>query len=178
MFLTVLPIAVIVTALALRRLPNVGEPQQVGIDWFSVVVAAGGFGGLVFGLSRFGQGLGAEPWLVVGARVVAIVIFVLRQFHMQRHGNPLLDQRTFRHSVFTRAVLLLSVAFMAMLGSMLLLTLYLQTVRGLSALEAGLLVMPGGLAMGLLGPRVGRIFDQFASHPQMITEPICIALSL
>ena len=45
---------------------------------------------------------------------------------------------------------------MAMLGSMILLPLYLQNVRGLSPLQTGLLVMPGGLAMGLLGPSVGR----------------------
>ena len=49
----------------------------------------------------------------------------------------------------------MSVAFMAMLGSMILLPLYLQDVRGLTPLQTGLLVMPGGLAMGLLGPRVG-----------------------
>ena len=53
----------------------------------------------------------------------------------------------------------MSVAFMAMLGSMILLPLYLQNVRGMSPLATGLLVMPGGLAMGLLGPRVGRVYD-------------------
>ena len=62
----------------------------------------------------------------------------------------------------------MSVAFMAMLGSMILLPLYLQDVRGLSPLQTGLLVMPGGLAMGLLGPRVGAIFDRFGSRPLVI----------
>ncbi|WP_237565592.1 MDR family MFS transporter [Ornithinimicrobium cavernae] len=178
MFLTVLPIAVVVTIAALRRLPNVGEPRQVGIDWFSVVVAALGFGGLVFGLSRFGQGLGALPWLLVGGSLVTITVFVLRQLQLQRRGNPLLDLRTFRHRVFTRAVLLLSVAFMAMLGAMLLLPLYLQQVRGLSALEAGLLVMPGGIAMGLLGPRVGRVFDRFGSRVLIIPGAVGVALAM
>lgn len=49
----------------------------------------------------------------------------------------------------------MSLGFMAMLGSMILLPIYLQNLRGLSPLETGLLVMPGGLAMGLLGPVVG-----------------------
>ena len=52
-----------------------------------------------------------------------------------------------------------------MLGSMILLPLYLQNLRGLSPLETGLLVMPGGLAMGLLGPTVGKLFDRFGSRP-------------
>lgn len=178
MFLTVLPIAVVVTVLALRKLPNVGEPQQVSIDWLSVVVAAVGFGGLVFGLSRFGQGLGAQPWLMVGGSVLAIVLFVVRQLVLQRRGNPLLDLRTFRHPVFTRAVLLLSVSFMAMLGAMMLLPLYLQQVRGLTALETGLLVMPGGIAMGLLGPRVGQIFDRYGSRMLIIPGAIGVALAM
>ncbi|WP_256837591.1 MDR family MFS transporter [Ornithinimicrobium faecis] len=178
MFLTVLPIAVVVTILALRKLPNVGEPQQVSIDWLSVVVAALGFGGLVFGLSRFGQGLGAQPWVMVGVSVLAILGFVLRQLHLQRRGNPLLDLRTFRRPVFTKAVVLLSVSFMAMLGAMMLLPLYLQQARGLSALEAGLMVMPGGIAMGLLGPRVGHIFDRFGSRLLIIPGAVGIALAM
>ena len=44
---------------------------------------------------------------------------------------------------------------------MILLPLYLQNVRGLSSLETGLLLLPGGLVMGLLGPFVGRLFDKF-----------------
>ena len=178
MFLTVLPIALVVTVVALRRLPNVGEPQQIGIDWFSAAVAALGFGGLVFGLSRFGQGLGELPWLMVGASAVAILVFVLRQLQLQKRGNPLLDLRTFRHPVFTRAVLLLSVSFMAMLGAMMLLPLYLQQVRGLTALETGLLVMPGGVAMGLLGPQVGRAFDRFGSRVLIIPGSIGVALAM
>ncbi|WP_114907835.1 MDR family MFS transporter [Ornithinimicrobium murale] len=178
MFFTVLPIAVVVTIAALRKLPNVGEPQQIGIDWFSVVIAALGFGGLVFGLSRFGQGLGAQPWLLVGGSLLAILVFVLRQLQLQRRGNPLLDLRTFRRPIFTRAVVLLSVSFMAMLGAMLLLPLYLQQVRGLTALEAGLLVMPGGVAMGVLGPRVGRVFDRYGSRLLIIPGSIGIALAM
>ena len=58
----------------------------------------------------------------------------------------------------------MSIAFMAMLGSMILLQLYLQNVRGMSPLATGMLVMPGGLAMGLLGPRVGRVYDARGSR--------------
>ena len=62
----------------------------------------------------------------------------------------------------------MSAAFMALLGSMILLPLYLQNLRGLTPLETGLLVMPGGLAMGLLGPQVGKLYDRFGSRPLVI----------
>jgi DHA2 family lincomycin resistance protein-like MFS transporter len=67
---------------------------------------------------------------------------------------------------------------MAMLGAMMLLPLYLQQVRGLTALETGLLVMPGGIAMGLLGPRVGRVFDRLGSRLLIIPGAIGIALAM
>jgi DHA2 family lincomycin resistance protein-like MFS transporter len=67
---------------------------------------------------------------------------------------------------------------MAMLGAMILLPLYLQEVRGLSPLETGLLVMPGGLAMGLMGPRVGALFDRFGSRLLVLPGSIAIVLSL
>ncbi len=91
---------------------------------------------------------------------------------------PLLDLRTLRHRTYTVALIMMSVAFMAMLGSMILLPLYLQNVRGLSPLETGLLVMPGGLAMGLLGPTVGRLFDKFGGRVLVIPGAIGIMLAL
>ncbi|MGO4616897.1 MFS transporter, partial [Nocardia sp. 2TAF39] len=56
LFVLVLPIAGVVTWLGLRQLENVGEPRAGGIDSASVALAALGFGGLVFGLSRFESG--------------------------------------------------------------------------------------------------------------------------
>jgi DHA2 family lincomycin resistance protein-like MFS transporter len=72
----------------------------------------------------------------------------------------------------------MAVAFMAMLGSMILLPLYLQDVRGLDALQTGLLVMPGGLLMGLLGPSVGRWFDRFGGRRLVVPGSFGIAAAL
>lgn len=177
-FAVVLPIALAVAVVGLSRLENVGEPQPGAIDWTSVVLAAFGFGGVVYGLSQLGAGDLSNPLLIVGVGVAAIVTFVLRQLRLQRTGTPLLDLRTLTHTVYRRSLLLMSVAFMAMLGSMILLPLYLQDLRGLSPLETGLLVMPGGLAMGLLGPKVGQIFDRFGSRPLVVPGSIGITVSL
>jgi MFS transporter, DHA2 family, lincomycin resistance protein len=177
-FAVVLPIALAVMFFGLGRLENVGEPQPGSIDWPSVALAASGFGGLVFGLSQFGAGDLGSPLLIVGFGVAAIVTFVLRQLRLQRTGTPLLDLRTLTHAIYRRSVLLMSVAFMAMLGSMILLPLYLQDLRGLSPLETGLLVMPGGLAMGLLGPKVGRIFDRLGGRPLVVPGSIGMTVSL
>lgn len=178
LFVFVLPIAAAVTWFGLRNLENIGEPQTGSVDWLSVVLSALGFGGLVFGLSRFGDGSITTPVVIVVAGVVLIAAFALRQIRLQRTGSPLLDLRVLLSSVYAKALVLMAVAFLAMLGSMILLPLYLQNLRGLSPLQTGLLVMPGGLAMGLLGPTVGRLFDRFGGRVLVIPGAIGIAAAL
>ncbi|WP_341927916.1 MDR family MFS transporter [Nocardioides psychrotolerans] len=180
MFGLVLPVAAAIAVVGLRRLPDVGEPVASSLDWLSVALAAGGFGPLVYGLSQLGADGGPTyvPFLTLGLGVALVVAFVLRQLQLQRGGTPLLDLRTLTHRTYALALVLMSIAFMAMLGSMILLPLYLQGVRGLSELQAGLLVMPGGLAMGLLGPTVGRLFDRVGGRPLVIPGAIGVLVAL
>jgi MFS transporter, DHA2 family, lincomycin resistance protein len=180
LFLAVLPIAALVTLFGLRRVDNISDTQVSSIDWLSVGVAALGFGGLVYGLSLFGDsdgraGLGIG---IVAAGVATIAVFVIRQLRLQRNGVPLMDMRVLGHRAYTLSLILMSIGFLAMLGSMILLPLYLQNLRGLSPLETGLLVMPGGLAMGLLGPTVGKVFDRFGSRPLVLPGSIATFLAL
>jgi DHA2 family lincomycin resistance protein-like MFS transporter len=180
MFGIVLPIALLVTVLGLRRLTNHGVQQSSAVDWFSVAAAALGFGVLVYGLSELGADSSAvvPPPAMIVFGLAAVAVFVWRQLVLQRTDRPLLDLRTLRHRTFTISLALMAVAFMAMLGSMILLPLYLQGVRGLSALQTGLLVMPGGLVMGLMGPRVGKWYDRYGSRPLVVPGSIAITVAL
>ncbi|CAB4751255.1 unannotated protein [freshwater metagenome] len=180
LFLVVLPIAVLITVVSLRRLPDVGEPTAGRVDVASVVLAALGFGSLVYGLSGLGEGAGgsvpAEVPAVLGLLVVGL--FVHRQLRLQRTGEPLLDLRTLSHRTYAVSISLMAVAFMAMLAALILLPLYLQDVRGLSPLATGLVVAPGGILMGLLGPRVGRAFDRVGSRPLVVPGAIGMVVAL
>ena len=177
-FAFVLPIAAAVGYAGLRQLENVGEAQVSKVSWFSVVLAASGFATLVYGLSEIGNGSAGEvtSFVLVGAALVAA--FVGYQLHLQRTDAPLLDLRTLKHRTYAVSLLLMSAAFMAFLGSMILLPLYLQNIRGLSELQTGLLVMPGGLAMGLLGPQVGKLYDRLGSRPLVIPGSIGMVVAL
>jgi DHA2 family lincomycin resistance protein-like MFS transporter len=159
-FLVVLPIAAAIGVIGMQRLRNVGVPVPGTIDWWSVLIAALGFGTLVYGLSEIGAvGDHTTAYAALTIGVLGVGGFIWRQILLQREDKPLLDLRTLKLRVFSISLGAMSVAFMAMLGSMILLQLYLQNVRGMSPLATGMLVMPGGLAMGLLGPRVGRVYD-------------------
>lgn len=177
-FAVVLPIAAVVAFFGFRQLPNVGEPQASKVSWLSVALAALGFGSLVYGLSEIGAGGWAETtaFIVVGA--VLVTAFAIYQLVLQRSESPLLDLRTLTHRTYAVTLVLMSAAFMAFLGSMILLPLYLQDLRGLSELQTGLLVMPGGLTMGLLGPQVGKVYDRFGSRPLVIPGSIGMVVAL
>jgi DHA2 family lincomycin resistance protein-like MFS transporter len=178
-FLVVLPIAAAIGVLGERRLINVGEPVAGRVDWASVVIAAMGFGSLVYGLSEVGvQGDHTIAYAALVVGVVGIGAFIWRQLVLQRSDRPLLDLRTLRIRVFSLSLGVMAVAFMAMLGSMILLQLYLQNVRGMSPLATGMLVMPGGLAMGLLGPWVGRVFDSYGARVLVIPGAVGLVASM
>ncbi len=180
MFGIVLPVALAISYLGLRRLTDLGEPQKGSVDWFSVSLSAVGFGGFVYGLSQLGADQSAlvSPVLLILVGAAAIGVFVRRQLVLQRTGSPLLDLRTLRQRTYTVSLCLMAMAFMAMLGSMILLPLYLQDVRQLTVLQTGLLVMPGGVAMGLLGPSVGRAFDRYGSRPLVVPGATGIVIAL
>jgi DHA2 family lincomycin resistance protein-like MFS transporter len=80
--------------------------------------------------------------------------------------------------MFTVSVLLMVVGMMALFGAVILLPLYLQEIRGLGSLETGLVLLPGGLAMGLLGPVIGRIFDRVGPLPLTVSGSVLMVLSL
>jgi MFS transporter, DHA2 family, lincomycin resistance protein len=180
LFGLVLPAVVLIVVLGLRRMTNYGELSGGPIDWLSVVAAALGFGGLVYGVSQLGAGRAASVWpaVPITAATVVIVLFVWRQLRLQRAGHPLLDLRTLKVRTFSISLAVLSMGFMAMLGTVILLPMYLQEVRGLSALQTGLVVMPGGVVMGLMGPSVGRLFDRLGGRPLVVPGAAGVLLAL
>ena len=86
LFGLVLPVALVITWLSLRKLTDVGETREARLDVPSVVLAALGFGTLVYGLSRIGadaaSGLPAPALVAAGLALVAV--FVLRQLSLQK----------------------------------------------------------------------------------------------
>ncbi|WP_457947631.1 MDR family MFS transporter [Pseudarthrobacter sp. alpha12b] len=184
MFVFVLPVALAALAIGAKYLTNVGEVEKGKLDVLSVILTVPAFGGLVYGLSQIGGGHGGQAGPSAGAiaalviGVAALTVFVLRQVRLQKAAAPLLDLRAFNLRMFTVSVLLMVVAMMALFGGVILLPLYLQEVRGLGSLETGLALLPGGLAMGLLGPLIGRAFDKVGPLPLTVTGSILMVAAL
>ncbi|MFG1922948.1 MDR family MFS transporter [Cryptosporangium sp. NPDC048952] len=179
LFLVVLPIALLSLALGAWKVRNVTTPRRAHLDVLSLLLSAAGFGGLIYGLSSLGEGSGhASPWIPVLVGVVALALFVRRQRALQHGRGPLMDLRVFAHRSFTVSVLVMIAGFMSLFGALILLPIYLQSVHGMSTLAAGLLVLPGGLAMGALSPIVGRLYDRFGPRPLVLPGTVVLSAAL
>jgi DHA2 family lincomycin resistance protein-like MFS transporter len=179
MFWLVLPIAIGALILGAARIENVTEPRRIPVDGLSVVLSAFAFGGLIYGLSSLGEaarGHVAMPvWIPLVVGSMALALFTVRQFRLQKGDRALLDLRTFASKTFTIATTMLVISMLALFGTIIVIPIYVQNVLGLDPLTTGLLLLPGGLLMGLLGPIVGRVYDRHG--PTVLVVPGSIIVS-
>lgn len=184
MFWIVLPIALVALVAGALRLRVEAETTRAPLDVASVVISAVAFAGIVYGLSAIGESAagGAHtavpPWVPLVLGAVALAVFVHRQVRLQRGSGtaPLLDLRPFAVRRYTLSLVLVATGFMSLFGAIILLPLYIQDVLGDSAFVAGLVVLPGGLVMGLLGPFVGRAYDRFGARPLVLPGAVLLAV--
>lgn len=168
MFFVILPIIIIDIIFSYFAMRNVTEQTFPKVDYLSIVLSSFGFGGLLYGFSSAGNtGWTSAPVLialVIGT--ISLTFFILRQFKL---AQPILEFRVFKYKTFTIATVIGAIVFISLIGSETILPIYMQNMLGYSALEAGLMIMPGALIMGVMSPVTGRIFDKIGAKWLAIT---------
>lgn len=168
MFFVILPIIIIDIIFSYFAMRNVTEQTFPKVDYLSIVLSSFGFGGLLYGFSSAGNtGWTSAPVLialVIGT--ISLTFFILRQFKL---AQPILEFRVFKYKTFTIATVIGAIVFISLIGSETILPIYMQNMLGYSALEAGLMIMPGALIMGVMSPITGRIFDKVGAKWLAIT---------
>ncbi|HCV0593412.1 TPA: DHA2 family efflux MFS transporter permease subunit [Staphylococcus aureus] len=132
-----------------------------------IIFSTIGFGALLYGFSEAGnKGWGSveiETMFAIG--IIFIILFVIRGLRMKA---PMLNLEVLKFPTFTLTTVINMVVMMSLYGGMILLPIYLQNLRGFSALDSGLLLLPGSLIMGLLGPFAGKLLDTIGLKPLAI----------
>lgn len=163
-FFGMLPLVIIVIALSIKYLVNVWETTPAKIDILSVVLSTLGFGGMLYGFSTAGKDGWGSPvvlsFLLGG--VLFAALFCVRQLVSK---EPLLDLRVFKDKMFSMTAIITVLISFVMYADMILLPLYLQSSRGYTVLDTGLLMLPGALINALMSPITGRLFDKFGAKP-------------
>lgn len=167
-FWVCVPFLLLALLSGMMYMQNVSTITKPKIDSLSIALSTIGFGGIVYGFSSAGEsGWGSTIVLAtIGIGVVALILFSLRQFKMDK---PMLDLRVFTYPMFTLGLFSVFITFMIIMSSMILLPLYLQTGLGLAAFIAGLVLLPGGVINGLMSPVMGRIFDRYGPKVLVIS---------
>ncbi|PAF22330.1 MFS transporter [Terribacillus saccharophilus] len=174
-----LPFLVVGLLVGLKYLENVTEVAKPRVDLLSVALSTIGFGGIVFGFSKAGEG--SEGWgsvvvitsIIVG--LVALVLFTLRQSFMR---IPMLNLRVFKYPMYVVGLLLVMTCTLIIMSSMIILPMFLQTGAGLSVFTAGLMLLPGSALNGILSPRMGSLFDKYGPKWLVIPGIVIVAIML
>jgi DHA2 family multidrug resistance protein len=166
-------LAVLLGAAILRE-----TPKRAGgrFDWAGFVLSSVGFSAALIALEQAPEEGWTAPhvvalWLVAAAIIPCWIVVELAQ------DQPLLDLTVLRDRTYLVATLVTFVTTIAMYSSMLLLPLFLQNVRGLGAMETGLLLFPQAIAAGLLMPIAGKLLDLVGPKPLVIPGILILAYS-
>jgi EmrB/QacA subfamily drug resistance transporter len=169
-----LPIGVVGILLSLAVLPEFQSKHPGKLDVAGALTSATGLFCLLLAFSKGADwGWGSEPIvLLLGASFFAFALFVYLEL---TGSNPLLDLRVFKYTAFTMANLTIVASTVGMFAGLFYLPLFLQTIRGIGAMETGLLMMPGALLSGAVMPITGRLYDRIGPRPLVITGLLLLA---
>ena len=120
---------------------------------------------------------GFSRWQVIGPGLVGLAMLAAFVVHGLRTTDALIDLRLFANRVFTASSITLILVIIAVFGGMLLLPLYLQVVRGESAMATGLLLAPQGFGAMLAMPIAGRLTDRTGVGRIVPVGLVIVALS-
>src|SRR5438128_10035564 len=158
-----IPIGVVTFALAMLLIPDLRPGRKHRLDLVGVALATAGLLGVIFGLiegQRYDWGVVTGSITIpkiIAAGVVLLAVFLVYQARRQG-AEPLLPFAVFKDRNFTLMTFVMAAMGFAILGLYLPLTIYLQSVLGLSAIDAGLtialqpiaMIVSSGIASGLV----------------------------
>ncbi|WP_083511539.1 DHA2 family efflux MFS transporter permease subunit [Alicyclobacillus acidiphilus] len=164
LFDVVIPLGVIDVLLGVFLLRNVSKPARPKFEGTGMVLSLVAFFCLLYALSE----AGSKGWgdtavrlsLIIGA--VFLVLFVIRELTCK---EPMLNLRVFRYGMFSLTTVIGALINMSMYGGMILTPIYMQNIRGFSALQSGVVMLPGAILMGLMSPISGALFDKLGARP-------------
>jgi DHA2 family multidrug resistance protein len=155
-------VAAILIGMAILR----ETPRQAGgrFDWAGFGLSALGFSAALLALSKAPADGWTAPhimvlWLIAAAAIPCWIVIELAQ------DDPLLDLTVLRDTTYLISNLVIGVVMIALYSMMLLLPLFLQSVRGLGAMETGVLLFPNAAAAAVVMPVAGRVLNKVGPRP-------------
>lgn len=138
---------------------DVLELQDKKFDFLSFVESIFAFGGITLGvgnISSFGL-VSTQAGLPLLIGIVFCALFIVRQCRLEK---PFLDVKILSNRDYAVSVISSMVLYLVMMGSSVMMPLYVQSVMGYSAVVSGLVTLPGSVATAVVSPLAGRLYDK------------------
>ena len=152
--------------------------SETKIDYIGLGFVALGLGALQIVLDKGQRDDWFESHFIVILSLIAAASLIFVIFWEWHHKDPIIDLHLFRDRTFGISNLLMFMLGFALLGSTLLLPLFMQTLLGYSAEQAGLALMPGGFTIMLLLPLVGFLLSRYSPRWLLVFGLVVLSGSL
>jgi EmrB/QacA subfamily drug resistance transporter len=175
-FLVNVPVGIAGVVLTALYVPESRAPRPRRVDPIGQLLVIATLSTLTYAIIE-GHGAGWTSFEILALFAVAITSAFTLVFYELRRREPLLDVRFFRSAPFSGATLIAVCAFGALSGALFLNTLYLQEVRHLSPLHAGMYLLPLAAMTIVFGPLSGRLVGTRGSRPSLTVAGVMITAS-
>ncbi|GGU53210.1 MFS transporter [Streptomyces albospinus] len=177
-FLINVPIVLLALAAMIVLVPDSKDPDPGRLDPVGVLLSVVGLVLLVYGIIKGGQLADfADPEVLVTALggLAVLAVFVI---HQKRSDHPSIDIGYFRKPAFSAAAAAIALVFFALMGVTFFIVFYVQSVRGYSPLQSGLLILPLAAAQLIFAPRARLVVDRFGARAVCTAGMLVVAVTM
>lgn len=171
-----IPIGIVGVILGSLWLKEQQRNTAAKLDIPGIILSTASFGTLLYAIQR-GSSVGWDSPLIISLLIVGAATLAALFIVELRTKDPLLDLRLFAKRTYAFASIIGWVSSVALFGAEFLLPIYLQTLRGQTPLQAGLLVLPLAIASGIVVPLAGALYNRIGGRWLIAAGSILLAVN-
>ena len=157
-----IPVGVIGVTLAVLLLRNSPKNYNKRFDFGGAITSASCLYTLLLALAKVSDKGWTSAYTIVLFTIsfVSLIAFIFIELN---HSEPLLDLRVTKNFPFTLSLIISTVTTIAMFGAIFLMPIYMQNLRGYSAMQSGMMMLPQAIVTGIMMPISGKLFDRYGA---------------
>ncbi|WP_405443242.1 DHA2 family efflux MFS transporter permease subunit [Streptomyces niveus] len=177
-FLINVPVVIVALIAMWFLVPDSRDPRPGRVDPVGVLLSIVGLVLLVYGIIRAGELADFTDATVLASTLGGVAVLTVFVVHQKRSDHPSIDMSSFKKPAFSAAVAAIALVFFALMGVTFFSAFYLQSVRGYSALDSGLLILPLAVAQMVFAPRARLVVERFGARAVCTGGMLLVAAGL
>lgn len=171
-----IPIGILAIACSMVLLDGHGQKKNHKFDFGGSILIGVCILTFILALNDGNKEGWSSPYIIAlfALSAIALLFFIIIELN---HSEPILDIRILKNYTFSLSLILSSVTGIALFGGVFLIPIYLQSMIGLSAMQAGILMLPSSLATAIVMPFSGRLFDKYGARGIIVSGMTVLAVT-